>query len=312
MSLEDIKQSLLASYERHGGINHLDGANLPAQSSVNQLAVDCMHLLFPGFFEESCLVKGAVAAHVDALLARLDARLLAEIEKCLAFAQDPAPAGRARELTAKILAQLPSLREIIQTDVAAAYRGDPAARSTAEIILAYPCVLVISLQRFAHELYRLGVPLLPRMLTEYAHERTGCDLHPGARIGPHFFIDHATGVVVGETTTIGSHVKLYQGVTLGAKSFETDDTGAPIKGVKRHPDIGDHVTIYAHATILGGDTAIGENSIIGSNVWLIKSVPAESVVYNKGENLVTRSRRKKETLIENPSFADLKSYDWQI
>jgi serine O-acetyltransferase len=312
MSLEDIKQSLLASYERHGGINHLDGANLPAQSSVNQLAVDCMHLLFPGFFEESCLVKGAVAAHVDALLARLDARLLAEIGKCLAFAQDPAPAAHARALTAKILAQLPSLREIIQTDVAAAYRGDPAARSTAEIILAYPCVLVISLQRFAHELYRLGVPLLPRMLTEYAHERTGCDLHPGARIGPHFFIDHATGVVVGETTTIGSHVKLYQGVTLGAKSFETDDTGAPIKGVKRHPDIGDHVTIYAHATILGGDTAIGENSIIGSNVWLIKSVPAESVVYNKGENLVTRSRRKKETLIENPSFTDLKSYDWQI
>jgi serine O-acetyltransferase len=171
---------------------------------------------------------------------------------------------------------------------------------------------VISLQRFAHELYRLGVPLLPRMLTEYAHERTGCDLHPGARIGTHFFIDHCTGVVIGETATIGNHVKLYQGVTLGAKSFETDDTGAPIKGVKRHPDIADHVTIYAHATILGGDTKIGEHSIIGSNVWLIKSVPADSVVYNKGENLVTRTRRNRETMIENPSHSELKVYDWQI
>lgn len=312
MSLEDIQQALLASYEKHGGINHLDGVNLPSQSSVNQIAVDCMHLLFPGFFEDSSLTKNAASGHVHKLLARLDKRLETEIEKCLRFGNVPGPAASARQLTTKILGQLPSLREIIQTDVAAAYRGDPAARSIEEIILAYPCVLVISLQRFAHELYRLGIPLLPRMLTEYAHERTGCDLHPGSRIGTHFFIDHCTGVVIGETCTIGNHVKLYQGVTLGAKSFETDDTGAPIKGVKRHPDLGDHVTIYAHATILGGDTHIGEHSIIGSNVWLIKSVPADSVVYNKGENLVTRSRRRVETLIENPSMSDLKAYDWQI
>lgn len=312
MSLDDIQQALLASYEKHGGINHLDGVNLPAQSSVNQIAVDCMHLLFPGFFEDSSLTQQAAPRHVGQLLARLDKRLETEIEKCLRFASVPGPASSARQLVTKILTQLPALREVIQTDVAAAYRGDPAARSLEEIILAYPCVLVISLQRFAHELYLLGVPLLPRMLTEYAHERTGCDLHPGARIGSHFFIDHCTGVVVGETATIGAHVKLYQGVTLGAKSFETDDTGAPIKGIKRHPDIGDHVTIYAHATILGGDTQIGEHAIIGSNVWLIKSVPAESVVYNKGENLVTRSRRRRESLIENPSMSELKSYDWQI
>jgi serine O-acetyltransferase len=312
MSLDDIQKALLASYEKHGGINHLDGVNLPSQSSVNQIAVDCMHLLFPGFFEDSSLTKHAAAAHVGKLLAQLDKRLETEIEKCLRFASVPGAAASARQLATKILSQLPALREIIQTDVAAAYRGDPAARSIEEIILAYPCVLVISLQRFAHELYRLGVPLLPRMLTEYAHERTGCDLHPGARIGTHFFIDHCTGVVIGETATIGNHVKLYQGVTLGAKSFETDDTGAPIKGVKRHPDISDHVTIYAHATILGGDTKIGEHSIIGSNVWLIKSVPADSVVYNKGENLVTRTRRHRETMIENPSHSELKTYDWQI
>jgi serine O-acetyltransferase len=312
MSLDDIQKALLASYTEHGGINHLDGVNLPAQSSVNQIAVDCMHLLFPGFFEETGLKKDAVAHHVYQLLARLDKRLETEIEKCLRFAAVPAPAASARQLATKILSQFPSLREIIQTDVAAAYRGDPAARSIEEIILAYPCVLAISLQRFAHELYRAGIPLLPRMITEYGHERTGCDLHPGARIGTHFFIDHGTGVVIGESATIGNHVKLYQGVTLGAKSFETDETGAPIKGVKRHPDIGDHVTIYANATILGGDTSIGEHSIIGSNVWLIKSVPADSVVYNKGENLVTRTRRRKEALIENPSHTELKNHDWQI
>lgn len=312
MSLEDIQQALLASYEKDGGINHLDGVNLPAQSSVNQIAVDCMHLFFPGFFENSTLTKEAVGRHVSKLLTQLEKRLETEIEKCLRFAAVPAPAASARQLTKKILGQLPALRDLIQTDVTAAYRGDPAARSTEEIILAYPCVLVISIQRFAHELYRLGIPLLPRMLTEYAHERTGCDLHPGARIGTHFFIDHGTGVVVGETATIGNHVKLYQGVTLGAKSFETDDAGDPIKGIKRHPDIGDHVTIYAHATILGGDTRIGEHSIIGSNVWLIKSVPADSVVYNKGENLLVRSRRRKETLVENPSTADLRAHDWQI
>jgi serine O-acetyltransferase len=151
-------------------------------------------------------------------------------------------------------------------------------------------------QRLAHELYRLGVPLLPRMLTEYAHERTGCDIHPGARLGTHFFIDHATGVVIGETATVGNHVKLYQGVTLGAKSFALDQEGNPIKGVKRHPELGDHVTVYAHATILGGDTRIGEHSIIGSNVWLLRSVPANSVAYFKGDHLVVRSRRQQEAL----------------
>jgi serine O-acetyltransferase len=146
-------------------------------------------------------------------------------------------------------------------------------------------------------LYNLGVPLLPRMITEFAHERTGMDIHPGAQIGTHFFIDHGTGVVIGETATIGSHVKLYQGVTLGAKSFETDNQGNPVKGVKRHPDIGDNVTIYAHATILGGDTRIGANSVIGGNVWLLESMPANSIAYFKSDDLVIRPRQKKETLV---------------
>jgi serine O-acetyltransferase len=270
-----------------------------------------MHLIFPGFFESTGVTRQEVPALVERLLHQIEHRLATEIEKSLRFARDPAPAERAAALTAAALNRLPALRQVIQTDVAAAYHGDPAARSVEEIILAYPCVLSISLQRFGHELYQLGVPLLPRMLTEYAHERTGTDLHPGATIGTHFFIDHGTGVVVGETAVIGNYVKLYQGVTLGAKSFETDSAGNPVKGVKRHPDIGDHVTIYAHATILGGDTRIGEHSIIGSNVWLMKSIPPRSVAYYKGDQLVVRHREKREELVEGES-ADGRTTDWQI
>ncbi len=311
MSLESIKQALLASYEAHGGINHFDGANLPSEESVNRLASDLMHVLFPGFFEQSPVTRRSVGALIERRLGEIAARLTSEIEKCLRFAQDPHPGARARDLTMEALGRLPELREVIQTDVTAAYHGDPAARSTDEIILAYPCVLVISLQRIAHVLYQLGVPLLPRMLTEYAHERTGADIHPGAQIGPHFFIDHCTGVVVGETARIGSHVKIYQGVTLGAKSFEVDAEGNPVKGVKRHPDVDDHVTIYAHATILGGDTRIGEHSIVGANVWLLQSIPPNSMAYYKGENLVVRPRRKKEAAVG--SIAELKDgADWDI
>ena len=298
MNLDQIKAALLTSYEVDGGINHLDGVNLPSQESVQQLASDCMHLFFPGYFEDVMLTKKDVPSHVSKLLAIVDQRLLSEITKSLTFAKDPDPKVKARKLTTEALERLPALRKLIQTDVAAAYEGDPAARSVEEIIVAYPCVLVISLQRLAHVLYSLKVPILPRMITEYGHERTGCDLHPGAQIGTHFFIDHATGVVVGETATIGNHVKHYQGVTLGAKSYELEPAGNPIKGVKRHPDVGNHVTIYAHATILGGDTHIGAHSIVGGNVWILESMPENSISYFKGDNLVIRPREKKEALVE--------------
>ncbi|HWA10301.1 MAG TPA: serine O-acetyltransferase EpsC [Opitutaceae bacterium] len=297
MQHDAIKAALLASYEADGGINHVDGVNLPAQESVNTLARDVMHLLFPGYFEEAGLARKDVPAMVTRLLAAIDQRLAAEVEKCLRFARHADPARQARATVAQVLGQFPDLRKLVQTDVNAAYHGDPAARSVEEIILAYPCVLAISLQRFAHVLYRAGVPLLPRMITEYAHERTGADLHPGAEIGTHFFIDHGTGVVIGETARIGDHVKLYQGVTLGAKSFEVDNAGNPVKGVKRHPDIGEHVTIYAHATILGGDTHIGAHSVIGGNVWLLESIPASSITYYKGDDLVIRPRKKKEDMV---------------
>ncbi len=250
-------------------------------------------------------------AHIDRLLTRVESRLTAEIEKSFTFAKDPDPAGHAREAAAETLRRFPEMRKIIQTDVAAAYDGDPAARSIEEIILAYPCVLVISLQRLAHVLYLLGVPLLPRMLTEYGHERTGADIHPGAEIGTHFFIDHCTGVVIGETATIGRHVKLYQGVTLGAKSFEVDATGNPVKGVKRHPDIEDNVTVYPGATILGGSTVIGKHAVIGSHVWLMKSVPPNSVVYYKGELMsVIREQPGKPEVKSTP--VSINQNDWVI
>jgi serine O-acetyltransferase len=187
-------------------------------------------------------------------------------------------AGRARAGTLRLLRQVPAIREILVTDIQAAYEGDPAATGNEEIILAYPCLVAISIYRLAHVLYQEQVPLIPRMMSEYAHSRTGIDIHPGARIGRRFFIDHGTGVVIGETTEIGDNVKIYQGVTLGARSFPKDEFGRIVKGIKRHPKIEDDVTIYSGATILGGDVVIGRGSVVGGNVWLMHSLPANSKV----------------------------------
>ncbi|MBQ6536537.1 MAG: hypothetical protein IJI40_07160, partial [Firmicutes bacterium] len=174
---------------------------------------------------------------------------------------------------AELIQSLPDILDVLRTDIQAAYEGDPAATSTDEVILTYPAFKAISIYRIAHKLYQMKVPILPRVMTEYAHQLTGIDIHPGATIGRYFFIDHGTGVVIGETTTIGEHVKLYQHVTLGAKSFALAEDGTPVKGVKRHPDIGDYVVIYAGATILGGNTVIGDHCVVGGNVWLTHSLP---------------------------------------
>lgn len=182
-------------------------------------------------------------------------------------------------LIEEFISSLPEIAKVLHTDIVAAFTGDPAAKSTEEVLLAYPSFDAISVYRLAHKLQVLGIPMLPRMMTEYAHSKTGIDIHPGAQIGEYFFIDHGTGVVIGETTVIGNHVKLYQGVTLGAKSFPSDEGGNPIKGIQRHPRIGDNVIIYAGATILGGDTFIGDNCVIGGNVWLTQSVESGSVIY---------------------------------
>ena len=194
----------------------------------------------------------------------------------------------ASEKALKLIDSLPGILEVLKTDVRAGYEGDPAAKSIDEVILTYPAFKAISIYRMAHKLYEMEVPLVPRMMTEYAHRITGIDIHPGATIGSYFFIDHGTGVVIGETTTIGEHVKIYQHVTLGAKSFEVGEDGTLVKGIKRHPDIGDRVVIYAGATILGGKTVIGDDCVIGGNVWLTHSVPAGETVTIKVPDLHSR------------------------
>ena len=197
---------------------------------------------------------------------------------CRALGYMAPDAASAESQAMELIEALPSIMEVLKTDIQAAYEGDPAAISTDEVILTYPAFRAISIFRIAHKLYEMRVPVLPRMMTEYAHTLTGIDIHPGATIGPYFFIDHGTGVVIGETTTIGERVKLYQHVTLGAKSFAVGEDGTLVKGIKRHPDIGNHVVIYAGATILGGDTVIGDDCVIGGNVWLTHSVPAGQTV----------------------------------
>ena len=192
------------------------------------------------------------------------------------------PGTDAKATVAKFIARLSEVKRLVDTDVQAAYEGDPAATSPMEVVMAYPGLYAVTIHRLAHELYKLKVPIIPRVMSELAHSKTGIDIHPGATIGEHFFIDHGTGVVIGETCVIGRNVKLYQGVTLGAKSFQKDpETGALVKGIKRHPNVEDNVVIYAGATILGGDTTIGHDSEIGGSVWLIESVPPNSRVYNK-------------------------------
>ena len=192
------------------------------------------------------------------------------------------PDADAHQVVAAFLARLPEVKRLVATDVQAAYEGDPAATSPMEVVMAYPGLYAVTIHRLAHELYVLKVPIIPRVMSELAHSKTGIDIHPGAQIGERFFIDHGTGVVIGETTVIGKNVKLYQGVTLGARSFQKDpETGALVKGIKRHPNVEDNVVIYAGATILGGDTTIGHDSEIGGSVWLIDSVPPNSRVYNK-------------------------------
>ena len=204
-------------------------------------------------------------------------RGVSELKSALVYVMS---ADEAENNVKRLAELLSDIRETLKTDITAAYRGDPAAQSEDEVILAYPAFTAIGAYRIAHELYLMNVPLVPRIMTEYAHRKTGIDIHPGATIGKHFFIDHGTGVVIGETTTIGNNVKLYQNVTLGAKSFQAAPDGSLVKGIKRHPDIGNDVVIYAGATILGGETVIGDSCVIGGNVWLTRSVETGTVVLN--------------------------------
>lgn len=285
--LEPLVKSL-APCRQCPAVNTERRVNLPGQQAVVGVLENLVGILYPGCHGSEPLAHASLN---DDLRRRLSDTALTLRDQCRrAFVyqcefdqcRDCGDClDQANQAVQTLLGDLPRIRDMLHEDILAAYEGDPAARSTMEVVLSYPGVYTITIQRLAHALYQAGVPLIPRVMGEHAHMRTGIDIHPGARIGPGFFIDHGTGVVIGETCEIGKRVKLYQGVTLGALSFAQDESGNLVKGVKRHPNVEDHVIIYAGATILGGETTIGHHSVIGGNVWLTHSIPPHSKVYNQ-------------------------------
>ena len=270
--IKQISNELLQLGERKFEYYKENSPALPRRRDVVDVITAVRHVLFPNY----CAFDSEVAASPEAILDYIYRKLERVIS--LAFGEDSCSI-QVKDLAYDILATLPTVKELLIKDAEAIYEGDPAASGTEEVILSYPGFTAISVYRLAHEFYKRKIPYIPRIMTEYAHEITGIDIHAGATVGEYFFIDHGTGIVIGETTTIGDHVKIYQGVTLGAKSFELDDSGNPVKGIKRHPDIGNNVIIYANATILGGNTKIGDGCIIGANVWLTSSVESGKTVY---------------------------------
>jgi serine O-acetyltransferase len=258
--------------------------DFPSRTALASLVEDLRALLFPGYFGASELKADTLRYHLGACMDRVAHGLSEQIQRGL-MATDATCVDcgdRAQALARAFLAKLPEVRHLLATDIQAGFEGDPAATSPEEVLFSYPGLLAVTSQRLAHELLKLGVPLLPRMITEHAHSLTGIDIHPGAQIGERFFIDHGTGVVIGETCIIGRNVRIYQGVTLGAKSFPLDAEGHPIKGVPRHPVVEDDVIVYSNATILGRIT-LGKGSAIGGNVWLTRSVPPGSIITQANE-----------------------------
>ncbi len=286
--LPEITERLVETYSEVGSTAHLGYCSLPNYETIVACTESLKEVLYPGYRRRDGLHLGNVEYHVGDLIDNLHDKLTGQIARALCheagkgarcnFQQRADFESLGQEITLKFLEQLPDLRRQLALDVEAAYAGDPACKSLDEVILCYPGLEAVTVYRLAHLLHELGVPLIPRMMTEWAHSRTGIDIHPGAKIGKHFFIDHGTGVVIGETCEIGDWVKLYQGVTLGALSFATDADGNLVRGTKRHPTIQDRVIIYANATILGGKTVIGHDSVIGSSVWLTRSVEPHTTV----------------------------------
>jgi serine O-acetyltransferase len=294
--LPDVTARIVATYDRDGKMNHLDHCPLPRYDEIVAAINELNEIMFPGYRRREGLHHGNISYYVGDLVDRLHDRLTTQIGRALRHdagatsdcnsAEDFEALGQAKTL--QFLDQLPELREILATDVQAAYDGDPACKSPAEVIFCYPGLEAITVYRLAHLLYEIGIPFIPRMMSEWAHSRTGIDIHPGATIGRYFFIDHGTGVVIGETSHIGEHVKLYQGVTLGALSFPTDADGQLVRGQKRHPTLEDGVVVYANATILGGRTVVGHDSVIGSSVWLTRSVEPHTTVVLEAPKLRLR------------------------
>lgn len=291
--LPELTRRIVETYRDVTSISHLGHCALPSFDAVVSIIEDLKEILFPGYRRREGLHLGNVTYHVGDLIDGLHDKLTTQIGRALRHEAgrstvDPTDnepidfeaLGQAKGI--QFLEHLPDIRRMLALDVQAAYDGDPAVQGTDEVVFCYPGLEAVTVYRLAHALYELEVPLIPRIMTEFAHSKTGIDIHPGASIGSHFFIDHGTGVVIGQTCDIGQHVKLYQGVTLGALSFPTDGDGNLVRGTKRHPTIEDRVVIYANATILGGATTIGHDSVIGSSVWLTRSVgPRTTVVLEK-------------------------------
>jgi serine O-acetyltransferase len=301
-------KSILDTYDDTAfqGIHHLGQCSLPSYRDVVEIIKDLYELAFPGYGRNQKLNADNALYHVGHLVDDLDHRLKSQILRAIRSTTECAEDNAVRnaaELSMSFLEKIPNVREILSTDVKAAFDGDPAAKNFSEIVFCYPGIGAITLFRFAHELHLLGVPLIPRMMTEYAHSKTGVDIHPGATIGRRFFIDHGTGVVIGETTNIGDDVKIYQGVTLGALSFPRDEaTGDIVRGSKRHPTIENNVVIYANATILGGQTRIGHHAVVGSSAWITRSVAPYTTVTIENPRLRYR----------DASPSEEQQVDWQI
>ncbi|QDT00191.1 serine O-acetyltransferase [Adhaeretor mobilis] len=295
--LPDITERLVQTYEELGTINHLDHCPLPNYEEVIETVQELTEIIYPGYRRREGLHHGNVQYYVGEVIDRLHDRLTRQIGRALRHEAgatsecdgdvDYEALGQAKTL--QFLGELPRMRELLATDVQAAYDGDPACKSPDEVIFCYPGLEAITVYRLANLLYQLEIPFIPRMMSEWAHMRTGIDIHPGATIGKYFFIDHGTGVVVGETCDIGDHVKLYQGVTLGALSFPTDGKGNLVRDQKRHPTIQNGVVVYANATILGGETIVGHDSVIGSSVWLTYSVEPHTTVLLEKPKLKMRA-----------------------
>jgi serine O-acetyltransferase len=296
-ALEQVSEELLESYLGDERARRISRRYLPSREAIAHILQGVLDLMYPGYFGRGDLNRENLGAYVAQALGELAPKIEREMEHCLCYGREREAssefgecAPRAHELTQVFLSRLPQIRSLLVRDVQAAFDGDPAATNLDEVILAYPGVLAVSVYRIAHALYDLGVPMMARIMTEWAHSKTGCDIHPGAKIGGGFFIDHATGVVIGETTDIGEGVKLYQGVTLGALSLPKDESGHVIRGRKRHPTVEDGATLYANATVLGGQTVVGTQSVIGGSVFLTRSIPPRSRVSLKEPDLRVASR----------------------
>jgi serine O-acetyltransferase len=298
--LEQLVAQIVDTYKGDVGINFIDATNLPVQDKILEVLDLLFEVLFPGYTGKRAVTKSNINFVVIDILCHIYTELSTQIEKSQKYRcrMENCASGDCRRLaedaTLHLLTQVPNIRQMLKGDVKAAFEGDPAAKSYEEIVISYPCIIAIATHRIAHELYLKDVPLIPRIMAECAHTRTGIDIHPGARIGKNFFIDHGTGVVIGETSIIGENVKIYQGTTLGALSFPKDERGQIIKGIKRHPTIEDNVTIYAEATILG-DITIGKGTVVGGNVWVKESVPAGVTVITPNAELVYKKNQGGKT-----------------